>query len=88
MDCNILGKNIRDSDSIDIFKKCLLSFIRILPNNFPNSKNLRGLKLLIKLLLGLNHQRDFKFKHNFFDTMDPFCSFGSDIETPCHFFLY
>ena len=85
---NRLDIDIRKSDSISIFKKRILSFIRPLPNKVSNSHNPQGLKLLTRLRLGLTHLRYHKFKHNFLDTINPLCSCGSDIETALHFLLY
>ena len=85
---NKLDIDIRKSDSISIFKKRILSFIRPLPNKVSNSHNPQGLKLLTRLRLGLSHLRYHKFKHNFLDTINPLCSCGSDIETALHFLLY
>ena len=83
-----LDIDIRKSDSISIFKKRILSFIRPLPNKVSNSHNPQGLKLLTRLRLGLSQLRYHKFKHNFLDTINPLCSSVSDIETTLHFFLY
>ena len=38
--------------------------------------------------MSLSHLREHKFKHNFQDTIDPFCSCRLDIETTVHFFLH
>ena len=85
---NSLDIDVQKSDSITVFKKYILSFIRTLPNKVSNSHNPQGLKLLKRLRLGLSHLRYHKFKHNFFDTINPLCSCGSDIETTFYFFLY
>ena len=62
---NRLDIDIRKSDSISIFKKRILSFIRPLLNKVSNSHNPQGLKLLKRLRLHLSHVRYRKFKHNF-----------------------
>ena len=85
---NRLDIDIRKSDSISIFKKRILSFIRPLPNKVSNSHNPQGLKLLTRLRLGLSHLRYHKFKHNFLDTINPLCSCGCNIKTSLHFLLY
>ena len=85
---NSLDTDIRKSDSISIFKKRILSFIRPLPNKVSNSHNPQGLKLLTRLRLGPSNLCYHKFKHNFLDTINPLCSYGSDIETTLHFVLY
>ena len=81
-----LDIDIRKSDSISMFKKRILSFIRPLPNTVSSSHNPQGLKLLTWLPLGLSHLRYHKFKHNFLDTINPLCSYGC--ETTLHFSLY
>ena len=49
----------------------------------------RGLKLLTRLRLGLSHLREHKFRHNFNDTIDPFCLCGTNnLETSEHFLLH
>ena len=54
---NRLDIDIRKSDSISIFKKRVLSFIKPLPNKVSSSRNSQGLKLLTRLRLGLSHLR-------------------------------
>ena len=85
---NRLDIDIRKSNSISIFKKCILSFIRPLPHKFSNSHNPQGLKLFTRLPIGLSHLRCHKFKYNFLDTINPLCSCGSYMETTLHFLLY
>ena len=85
---NRLDIDLQKSDSNIVFKKRILSSIKLLPNNVLNSHNPRGLKLLTKLQLGLSHLRYHEFKHIFLDTINSLCSCGSDIETTLHFFLY
>ena len=84
---NSLDTDIWKSDSISIFKKRILSFIRPLPNKVSNSHNPQGLQLETRLRLGLSHLRYHKFKHNFLDTINQLCSCSSDIETTLHFLL-
>ena len=43
---------------------------------------------LTRMRLGHSHLRYVKFKHDFLDTINPFCSCGSDIETALHLVLY
>ena len=45
------------------------------------------IKYLLRIRLVLSHHRDHKFKHSFQDTLNPICACGSDIETPCHYFI-
>ena len=84
---NQLDPNIQNSSSIEIFKRALLSFVRPKPANVYRIHHPRGLKLLTRLRLG--HLREHKFRHNFNDTVDPFCLCGTNnIETSEHFILH
>ena len=62
---NNLDKNIRSSESLALFKKSILQFIRPTPNRTFNCHNPIGIKLITSLRLGLSHPMDYKFKHNF-----------------------
>ena len=46
------------------------------------------LNYLTRLRVGLSHLREHKFRHNFQDSLDPFCNCGRHIETTIHFFLH
>ena len=85
---NKLDPNLRSAASLSVFKKNLLKFIRPSPNSVFNCHNCKGIKYLTRLRLCLSHLREHKFKHNFQDTLNPFCSCGLDVETNRHFFLY
>ena len=84
---NKLDLNIRNSESLNIFKKRLLKFIRPSGSSFFNCHNPRGVKLLTRLRLCLSHLRKHKFKHAFQDSLNPSCTCGNDIETLGHFLL-
>ena len=47
-----------------------------------------GIKLLTRLRVGLGNLRDYKFRHDFQNSLDPFCNCGWHIETTIHFFLH
>ena len=57
-------------------------------SGFNTCHNPKGVKLLTRLILGLIHLREQKFKHIFQDSFNPICSCGNDIETSAHFFLH
>ena len=78
---NKLDNNIRNSESVSAFKNQILKFIRPSPNSTFNVHNPHGIKLLIRLRVGLGHLREHKFRHNFQDSLDPFCNCGRHIET-------
>ena len=86
---NQLDTNIQNSSSLEIFKRALLIFIRPKPAGVYKIHHSKGLKLLTRLRLGLSHLREHKFRHNFNDTIDPFCLCGTNsFETSEHFFLH
>ena len=83
-----LDNSIRCSESLALFKKSILQFIRPTPNRTFNCHNPIGIKLITRLRLGLSHLRDHKFKHNFLDCLNPICCCGQDIETTVHYLLH
>ena len=83
-----LDNNIRNWESVSDFKKQNLKFFRPSPNSTFNVHNLDGIKLLTRLRVGLSHLHENKFRNNFQDSLDPFCSCGRRIEITIHFFLY
>ena len=84
---NNLDSNIRNSESLVIFKKHILTFIRPAGNSTFHCDSPDGLKLITRLRLGLSHLRFHKFKHNFQDTLNPICSCGT-IEATIHYLLH
>ena len=77
---NKLGSNIKNSESLVLFKKGRIGFHKIC--HFP-----KGLKLITKLRLGLSHLRFHKFKHSFQDTLNHICNCGT-VETTVHYLLH
>ena len=48
-----------------------------------------GVVYLTRLRVGFSHLNEHKFRHNFLDTLDPFCSCRSgDVENTLHFLLH
>ena len=85
---NKLDWKIKNSESIETFKKRILSFIRSSSNSTFNCHKSTGIKLLSRLRLGLSHLREHKFKHSFQDSLNPFCSCGKgEVETSSHYLL-
>ena len=82
---NSLNIDIRNPSSINVVKKELLKFVRPEPNSIYNINDTKGLKLLIRLRLGLSHIGNHKFRHNFQDYVSPMCYCVQDIETKTHF---
>ena len=84
---NKLDLNIRNSASLNTFKKKLLNFIRPCANSIFDIHKPLGIKLLTRLRLGLSHLHEHKFRHYFQDTLNPLCECRKDIESTMHFFL-
>ena len=82
MEWNKLSGEVRNSGNIRIFLKRLLEFIRPLPNSIFDIYNPYGIKLLIRLRLGLSHLYEHKFKYGFNDTMNPICICGGLLHCP------
>ena len=80
-----LDNNIRNSESIEIFKSKLLSFIRPVQSNIYSIFDPEGLKLLTRLRLGFTHRNEHKFRHNFQDCL---CSCSLEIEDASHYLLH
>ena len=85
---NKLDNNIRNLKLVSAFEKQIIKFIKPSPNSTFNVHNPHGIKLLTRLRVGLSHLREHKFRHNFQDSLDPFCNCGRHIETTIHFFLH
>ena len=85
---NKLDLNIRNSESLNNFKKTLLNFIRPSGSTIFNGHNLKGVKLLTRLRLGLSHLCEHKFKHSFQDSLNPICICYNDIKASAHFLLH
>ena len=83
-----LDLNIRNSASLNTFKKKLLNFIRPCANSIFDIHNPLGIKLLTRLRLGLSHLHEHKFRHWFQDTLNPLRECGKDIESTMHLFLH
>ena len=69
-----LDINIRNSESIFLFKSMLLFFIRPNQSNIQNIFDPIGLKLITRLRLGLSGLNEHKFCHNFQEFLNPLCS--------------
>ena len=81
-----LDSNIRDSESIAIFKKRLLSFIHPIPSNVYIFDPI-GLKFLTHLRLGFSHRNEHRFRHNFQKCINPLCSCSLETENTSHYLL-
>ena len=86
---NNLCKSIWNSKSLSVFKKKYPEiYTRPSPNSTYNCLNIKGIKHLTRLRLGLRHVRYHEFKHDFLDSLNPICSCRFDIETTSHLLLH
>ena len=66
----------------------MLNFTRPSSNSFFDCHSPKGIKIIVRLRLGMSHLRERKFKHSFQDAINPLCNCGQDIESATHFFLH
>ena len=83
-----LDINIRNSDSISLFKSRLLSFIHPVQNKTCNIFDPEGLKFLTRLRIGLSHLNAHRFRHNFQDCLNSLCSCRLETEDTTHYLLH
>ena len=83
-----LDINIRNSESISLFKSRILAFIRPNQSNILNIFDIIGLKLLTRLPLGISHLNEHKFYHNYQDCLNPLCSCSLEIEDTTHYLVH
>ena len=80
-----LSLGIPNSETYSIFRKYPLKLTRIIPNSIFMLPTFMGYQT--RLLVGLSHLREHKFRHNFQDTINPLCSCSLEIASTPHFFL-
>ena len=78
---------IRNIKLISKFKVTILNFIRPKGNSVFDIHDTNGIKLLSRPRLNLSHLNEYKFRHNFKDTVDPMCTCGREPETTLHYLL-
>ena len=86
---NKLDCHIQDMPSIASFKRSLLNFFRPVPRPVFKCRDRLGVIHLTRLRVGLSHLNEHKFRHNFLDTIDPFCNCRAGaIENTEHYLLH
>ena len=86
---NRLDRNFRELPSSETFKDALLKLYRPKGNPVFYISDNKGVILLTRLRIGFSHLREHKFRHNFADTLDPFCNCRTNsIETTEHFLMH
>ena len=69
----LLDLSIRNSETVDAFKRKLLPFIHLLENSIFNIFDPEGLKLRIRLHLSFSHLNKDGFRHNFQECLNLLC---------------
>ena len=86
---NTLDNEVRNSPSISSFKLALTRFYRPTPSPVYNVHHSKGIVYLNRLRVDFSHLREHKFRHNFQDTINPFCNCSTNsIETTEHYLLH
>ena len=83
-----LNLNIRNAESVSLFKSWLLSFIRPIPRSLCNIFDPKGLQFLTRLRLGFSHLNEHRFRHNFQNYLNLLCSYSFEIEDTSHYLLH
>ena len=85
---NVLDSHIRNLRTINSFKRSLLKLFTPSHGSICKVNQPQGIILLTRLRVGFSHLRERKFRHNFIETLDPFCSCRTNsIETTQHYLL-
>ena len=82
-----MDSNIRNSESLALFKKRILAFIKPPANSAFHCHSPDNLTLITSLRLGLSHLRFHKFKHSFQDALNPIWNCCT-VETTIHYLLH
>ena len=81
-------KNSFFSPPKSMFKKKLISFIRLVPNSIFKCHNSKVIIIFTRLKLGLSYLCQTEFKHSFQDALNPICGCSKDIGTKVHHLLH
>ena len=83
-DWNKLDHHIRNVDSYSLFRKNVSSFITFENSIFGIYDPLK-IKFLNRLRLGFNHLREYKFRYNFANIVNPLYPCSLEIESTEHY---
>ena len=86
---NKLDVRIRNLPSVSSFKNAILKFMRPEANSVFNVTDNKDVVFLNRLRVGFSHLREHKCRHNFADTLDPFCNCRTNsLEKTEHFLMH
>ena len=84
---NALENDIRESNTLGVFKGKLLAKIRPNKKSVFEVHDIRGVRCLTKLRVKFSPLNEHKFRHNF-ESVSPICACNSGIEDNEHFLLH
>ena len=84
---NLLDTNIRDSNTLEVFKNKSLGVLRPINKPVYNVYNIAGIRKLTKFRVNFSALNEHRFQHSF-DSLSPRCTCGADNENNLHFFLH
>ena len=87
-DWNLLSYDIKSASSKNAFKNKMLKQMRPAGKSYFRLLNKDKSRYITLLRLGLSPLRAHKFKYNFMDTSDPFCTVCESTEDTEHFLLH
>ena len=73
---------------INIFYNALWKFVRPVERKVFNINNMFRIKMWLRLILGLSHLLEQKFRHGFKDISNQFCSCSIEAENTVHYFVH
>ena len=65
----------------------MIKGIKTKENSVFGVSHIHGIKLLTRLRLSFSHLNEPKFRHNFYDTINPMCKCNASPETTMHYLL-
>ena len=85
---NKLVPEIRNAETYASFRKMPLHFKRPTGNTTYKIYYLLRIKLLTRLQLGFSHLSEHEFRHNFADSLIPWCSYSLETEWTLYFLCW
>ena len=82
-----LDRSIRNADSLNSFKKRILSTIRPPMKSTHGVRDRRGIRIISQLRVQHSDLRNDRFRHKF-NCPSPDCPCGSDVESNIHYLLH
>ena len=85
---NDIGPQLRDAVSLSVFKTNIIKLIRPPKRSIFDIHDVKGVRKLYQLRVGLSPPKCHMMKHNFRDCLSDICDCLNDAETLEHYFLH